>query len=110
MKISKIITALVVAFALTACGGGSSSTPDDSNTSTPPAVVQNPPKGKGIAVCSGSDQGFAEATVLTAGKKIQQIKDTPNIHLWHLSDGTRKACVASGSAEVLYEENGASAL
>jgi hypothetical protein len=81
---------------LTACGGGSS-TPDDSNTSTPPAVAQ----GKGIAVCSGSDQGFAEATVLTAGKKIQQIKDTPNIHLWHLSDGTRKACVASGSAEVL---------
>ncbi len=85
---------------LTACGGGSS-TPDDSNTSTPPAVVQNPPKGEGIAVCSGSDQGFSEATVLTAGKKIQQIKDTPNIHLWHLSDGTRKACVASGSAEVL---------
>jgi ABC-type glycerol-3-phosphate transport system substrate-binding protein len=96
MKISKIITALVVAFGLTACGGGSS-TPDDSNTSTLPAVAQ----GKGIAVCSGSDQGFAEATVLTAGKKIQQIKDTPNIHLWHLSDGTRKACVASGSAEVL---------
>jgi hypothetical protein len=96
-EISKIITALVVAFALTACSGGSSSTPDDSNTSTPPAVAQ----GKGIAVCSGSDQGFAEATVLTAGKKIQQIKDTPNIHLWHLSDGTRKACVASGSAEVL---------
>jgi hypothetical protein len=57
---------------LTACGGGSS-TPDDSNTSTPPPVAQ----GKDIAVCSGSDQGFAKATVLTAGKKIQQIKDTP---------------------------------
>jgi hypothetical protein len=35
MKISKIITALVVAFALTACGGGSSAPVDDNGTTTP---------------------------------------------------------------------------
>jgi len=77
---------------ITACGGGSSTASDDTNPSA---------EGKGIAVCSGSDKGFATATVLKEGSKIQQIKDNPRIHLWHLQDGTRKACVQSGSAEVL---------
>ena len=79
---------------ITACGGGGSS---ENNTTTPISHAE----GKGIIVCSGSDQGFATATVLSAGSKIQQIKDNPRIHLWHLQDGTRKACVQSGSAEVL---------
>jgi len=92
---------------ITACGGGSSTptetdaTLPESNVSTPTPIVENPAEGKGITVCSGSDQGFATATVLSAGSKIQQIKDNPNIRLWHLQDGTRKACVVSGSAEVL---------
>ncbi len=79
---------------LAACGGGSTSV--DQNTTQAPTS----PSGTGIAVCSGTDQGFQNATVLEAGKVIKGLDNNPSIRLWHLGDGTRKACVKSGSVEV----------
>jgi len=85
--------AIAGALTLNGCGG----TPSDGNHGTP----DNPPaQGKGIAVCTGDDQGFAHATPLEAGKVIQRTAGNARIRIWHLSNGTRKACVQSGSAEV----------
>jgi len=83
---------------LTACGGGSSTTDSSTLGTTTPLPEA---EGKGIAVCSGTDQGFQDATLLEAGKVIKGLENNPTIRLWHLSDGTRKACVTSGSVEVL---------
>ena len=83
---------------LTACGGGSSTTDSSTLGTTTPLPEA---EGIGITVCSGTDQGFQDATVLEAGKVIKGLSDNPIIRLWHLSDGTRKACVTSGSVEVL---------
>ena len=90
--INKTLALLTVAFALSACGGGSS---------TPEKNTTQPPEGKDIVVCSGTDQGFSEATILVAGKEVKGLANDPSIRLWHLSDGSKKACVVSGSVEVL---------
>lgn len=98
MKHALSTTILTVAgtLLLTACGGGGGSS-DGTNTTTPLPKAE----GIGIAVCSGTDQGFQNATVLEAGKVIKGLDNNPSIRLWHLGDGTRKACVKSGSVEVL---------
>lgn len=82
----KLMTLLALSFALSACGGGSST----------PAT-----QGQGIVVCAGADDGFATATVMEASKVIKGIENNPSIRLWHLSDGTRKACVVAGTVEIL---------
>jgi len=87
---------------LTACGGGGGSSSSTNSSSTTGTTTSLPnAEGIGIVVCSGTDQGFQDATVLEAGKVIKGLSDNPIIRLWHLSDGTRKACVTSGSVEVL---------
>jgi len=96
--INKALALLTVAFALSACGGGGSSTPEN-NTTNPPSDPSA--QGKGIAVCTGIDQGFSEATVLATGKEVKGLANDPSIRLWHLSDGSKRACVVSGSVEVL---------
>ena len=99
---------LLFTLLLSACGGGGSTSAgqnptaqgnnnDTNNTNTIPTTAQ----GKGIAVCSGAEDGFQNATVLEAGKVIKGLENNPSIRLWHLSDGTRKACVKSGKVEVL---------
>ena len=92
--LSTVILTTVSALLLSACGGGGSSHETNS-------ISQPDAQGKGIAVCSGTDQGFQNATLLEAGKVIKGLENNPSIRLWHLSDGTRKACVKSGKVEVL---------
>ena len=87
---------LTATLLLSACGSGDSTPVDQNTTQTPTS-----PSGTGIAVCSGTDQGFQNATVLKAGKVIKGLENNPSIRLWHLSDGMRKACVKSGKVEVL---------
>jgi len=87
-QLTKGLGLLCVTLVLSACGGGGGS-------STPA------PEGKDIVVCSGTDQGFSKATVLAAGKEVKGLANDPSIRLWHLSDGSKKACVLSGSVEVL---------
>jgi len=118
--IMRYLTAIALTLVLAACGGGgsapaaedNSTTPDnnttkpDNNTTKPDSNTTKPPakpnaQGKGLVVCSGADQGFGLATVLEVGKHVKGLKNNPNIRLWHLSDGTRKACVIEGSVEVL---------
>ena len=94
--LSTVILTTVSALLLSACGGGSSTPVEENTTQTP-----TPPSGTGIAVCTGADEGFQNATVLEAGKVIKGLENNPSIRLWHLSDGTRKACVKSGKVEVL---------
>ncbi len=94
--LSTAILGTISTLLLTACGGGGSTPVDQNTTQTPTS-----PSGTGIAVCSGTDQGFQNATLLEAGKVIKGLENNPSIRLWHLSDGTRKACVKSGKVEVL---------
>jgi len=88
MKKTYIILAstLTLSLLLTACGGGGSSS-----------------SSKGISSCvdSSGDQGLAKAKVIASGKTIHKTKDNTNIRLWHLKSGERKACIVSGSAEVI---------
>jgi len=89
MKKTYIILAstLTLSLLLTACGGGGSSSSSS----------------KGISSCvdSSGDQGLAKAKVIASGKSIHKTKDNTNIRLWHLKSGERKACIVSGSAEVI---------
>ena len=95
-RLHPTLLTLTATLLLSACGGGGSTPVDQNTTQTPTS-----PSGTGIAVCSGTDQGFQNATVLKAGKVIKGLENNPSIRLWHLSDGTRKACVKSGKVEVL---------
>jgi len=85
-KTIHFFTLLTLTLLLSACGGGSST---------------SAAQGKGIVVCTGTDKGLAQATEVEKGKTIKGIENNPSIRLWHLSDGKRKACVVSGSVEVL---------
>ena len=98
-QLTKGLGLLCVTLVLSACGGGGGSSTPEENTTQPP--VTPTPEGKDIVVCSGTDQGFSEATVLAADKEVKGLANDPSIRLWDLSDGSKKACVLSGSVEVL---------
>ena len=82
--IMRYLTAIALTLVLAACGGGGSSA-----------------QGKGIVGCTGDAQGFTTASELHASTQLQANSADAKIRLWHLSDGTRKACVIEGSVEVL---------
>ena len=77
------LTLILLTALLTACGGGGGG-------GTTPA----------IALCQGSDQGFAKAKTIEATQTITKTTPTTELRIWHTIDGKRKACIVSGEAEV----------
>ena len=95
--------------------GTLSGTPTNTHTGSTSGIVISVSDGKGgtaalssfdLAVIFSSctdtqgDQGYAKAAVIDADTKITKTSTTTQLRLWHLADGTRKACTVSGSVKV----------
>ena len=100
------LTLILFTVLLTACGGGGGGTDQngtEQNGTITPVPTPTPVTEAAIAPCveTNSDQGYAQAKVIPAGKTIHKRTDPTTLRVWHLQSSERKACIVSGDAEVL---------
>jgi uncharacterized protein YceK len=75
---------------MSGCSGKSHNSKEQSDTSTKIVACQE----------ENQDQGRSHAITLPKGATLHPTKPKTRLHLWHLKTGERKACVATGEAEV----------
>ena len=89
-----VLLSLMGLLSLAGCGGGdtASGTPGASTTPSRPAPNNH------LQPCHDThgDHGLSQAATLYPGIRLAPAKPHTRLRLWHLSDGTRKACIVEG--------------
>ena len=83
MKHLPILLSLMGLLSLVGCGGGGASAPAPNNHPQPCHDTHG-------------DHGLSQAATLDPGIRLAPAKPHTRLRLWHLSDGTRKACIVEG--------------